>query len=212
MEGAIRYAPEFFDAADIEAAKAIILTEEDTSTADRWERETAWTVDLLLKRWDIGPETLVLDYGCGVGRLAKALIERTGCMVFGVDISQRMCSLALDYVDSNRFVVYPPRALRRVRPLADYAIATWVLQHTFDPGEDIETIHDAMSGYGELFVLNSRNRIVPVEGGCFARDGKSVPEILARFFDPLTPPRTIPLEASSPDVHGDSWWRFYRRR
>ena len=32
-------------------------------------------------------DSWVLDYGCGVGRLAKVMIEHYGCRVVGVDIS-----------------------------------------------------------------------------------------------------------------------------
>ena len=32
----------------------------------------------------------VLDYGCGIGRIAKELILKTSCKVIGVDISESM--------------------------------------------------------------------------------------------------------------------------
>ena len=47
-------------------------------------------------------DMVVLDYGCGVGRLAKAMIEAKGCAVIGLDISARMRTLAQDYVASDR--------------------------------------------------------------------------------------------------------------
>src|SRR5215216_240446 len=41
-----------------------------------------------------GPETRVLDVGCGTGNYAAALTESTSCLVSGVDPSQRMLDSA----------------------------------------------------------------------------------------------------------------------
>ena len=44
----------------------------------------------------IGPETRVLDVGCGTGNYAAALTESTRCLVSGIDPSQRMLDWARD--------------------------------------------------------------------------------------------------------------------
>ncbi len=43
-----------------------------------------------------GPDTRVLDVGCGTGNYAAALTEATSCRVSGVDPSQRMLDRARD--------------------------------------------------------------------------------------------------------------------
>jgi cyclopropane fatty-acyl-phospholipid synthase-like methyltransferase len=51
---------------------------------------------------------VVLDYGCGIGRLAKAMIDASGCSVVGLDTSPEMRKLADDYVGSDRFIAVSP--------------------------------------------------------------------------------------------------------
>ena len=100
------YDPRIFDAADLESAKFVILTPTpDMTTNERWEAETRNLVGLLGRIMPLDGNSCVLDYGCGIGRLAKGLIDRYGCRVVGVDISARMREFAREYVQSDRFVV-----------------------------------------------------------------------------------------------------------
>ena len=46
--------------------------------------------DALVKLCHIGPESLVLDVGCGVGATPVYLVKELGCRVVGVDITPRM--------------------------------------------------------------------------------------------------------------------------
>jgi SAM-dependent methyltransferase len=82
------YNPHIFDAIGEGHAKGIILTPEGGArTLERWEIETPYLVNLILNRVNLDRNSLVLDYGCGIGRIAKELIKQTGCHVIGVDIS-----------------------------------------------------------------------------------------------------------------------------
>src|SRR4051812_1977873 len=82
------YSPAVFHVPDLEAAKAIILTPTpDMTTDERWEVETRNLVEELGRVMDLGTQSRIVDYGCGIGRVAKALIDRYGCSVVGVDIS-----------------------------------------------------------------------------------------------------------------------------
>ena len=85
-------------------AKRIILTPEGQSSEQRWQRETPLLVALIERGCEINEHSWVLDYGCGIGRLAKTLIERHDCRVVGVDISPSMRALAANYVNSPRFL------------------------------------------------------------------------------------------------------------
>ena len=58
-------------------------------------RGTRQEVEFLVRALDLEPGMRVLDVGCGPGRHAHALAER-GCIVHGVDISQRFIDLAVE--------------------------------------------------------------------------------------------------------------------
>ena len=85
----------------------IILTPEDgMSSVHRWKTETPYLMSLIEKHIVNG--ATVLDYGCGIGRLAKPLIEKHSCDVIGVDISPNMRALAASCVD-KKFVAVASR-------------------------------------------------------------------------------------------------------
>ena len=108
------YRPQVFDVPDVGAAKGMILTPEPgTTTAERWELETPYLVAAIGRELGLDAEYCVLDFGCGIGRIAKGLIERYGCRVMGVDISERMRALAPEYVGSARFAAWSPDELDR---------------------------------------------------------------------------------------------------
>ncbi len=188
------YYPQVFDAADEAAARAIILTDEGTGadTETRWARETPYLVELLRAHLRLGPQSLVLDYGCGIGRMARALIAATGCRVVGVDISARMRALAAEHVADERFMAVSPAQLDGLAAhglRADAALAVWVLQHCLAPAEDIARLRAALAPGGRLFVLNMPGRAVPAvqEAGGQARfvwaaDGIDVAALLRRHF------------------------------
>src|SRR5438132_400515 len=109
------YRPEVFTASSIpEAMRLIVTPEPGTTTAERWRKETPYLVEDCGRLLGIGPDTCVLDYGCGIGRVAKGLIERFGCRVVGVDFSPSMRLLAPDYVLSERFTAWSVATLDRM--------------------------------------------------------------------------------------------------
>ena len=89
-----RHRPEIFEVGSIEQARSIILTPDGASTDQRWAAETPWLVEHFGRQLSPRPDTVLLDYGCGIGRLARPLIERFGCAVLGVDASHSMRLLA----------------------------------------------------------------------------------------------------------------------
>ena len=176
--GSATYDAEVFSVSDIDAAKRIIITPSaDMGTAERWEAETPYLAGLLGEAMDIRPGQLVIDYGCGIGRLAKALIERFDCMILGVDSSGDMRALATGYVDSAAFSVLSRRVLEGMaqRGLrADAAFSVSVLQHCLRPDQDIRVIASALRGAAPVSVVNLHRRAVPtVESGWIRRLGYS---------------------------------------
>src|ERR1700690_70201 len=59
--------PQLFSVPNLSQAKGIILRAESSTTEERWRTETPMLSDLITARNRIGPDTVVLDYGCGIG-------------------------------------------------------------------------------------------------------------------------------------------------
>jgi SAM-dependent methyltransferase len=190
-----RYYPEIFDVVDIQHAKQTILTNEGpgADSEARWAIETPYVLELLRPALDLQSDTLVLDYGCGIGRMAKAMIEACGCSVIGLDTSPRMRKLAGDYVDSDRFVAVSPQlfdVMLGAGLRVHAAIAVWVLQHCLAPAIEIARMRRALVPDGRAFVLNMPKRAVPAvldDPGAgrrfaWARDGVDVAELLRTEF------------------------------
>ena len=94
----LTYLPQVFDVLNMQSAREVILTHEGAASAEeRWQTETPYVADLIENALSVTSETTLIDYGCGIGRLAKELITRHGCRVIGVDISINMRALAVDY-------------------------------------------------------------------------------------------------------------------
>lgn len=169
----------------VEEAIQIITTPIDGMTArQRWEKETPALMELI-ERF-IKPGSFVLDYGCGIGRLAKPLINKLGCSVVGVDISANMRALAASCVDSPKFCAMAPEMFESLVSDVDHAIAVWTLQHCNDLESSINRIADTVIENGHLFVVNNKGRCVPMEGGEWADDGQDVEKmIVAAGFEEI---------------------------
>lgn len=182
------YQPSVFDVRDVEEARRIILTPESgTTTDERWARETPWLAARILEQFPLDERHAVLDFGCGLGRMSKALIEASGCCVVGVDLSTGMRQLAPGYVGSPRFAAIAPPMLdvllaRGMR--FELALSIWVLQHVARPEQDVARLARALRPGGGLFVANNVRRAVPTDRG-WAHDGADVAALLAARFTPV---------------------------
>jgi SAM-dependent methyltransferase len=192
----LRYFPDVYNVADEKSARQIILTNdgEGADTATRWAAETPYLIELFQSTLNLTAHSLVLDYGCGIGRLSKAIIDAFGCSVIGVDASASMRKLAPDYVGSDRFTTVAPAqfdTLVAAGLRVHAAIAVWVLQHCFSPGDDIARIRRSLVPAGSFWVMNMSERAVPAvregmevhEGFCWVSDGIDVPALLRAEFD-----------------------------
>lgn len=205
------YSPKMFDVDNIAQAKQIILTPEGSTTKERWEKETPWLVDKIIELTPLSAESTVLDYGCGIGRLAKELIIRTGCRVVGVDISPSMRALANVHVASPRFMVMPPDMID-LAPPCDLALAIWVLQHVADLPHDLRLIHQAMKPSAPLFVLNNLHRAIPTNERTWANDGVDTVATIEAVFEPTLAGGQLSDEVAPPAVVANTFWRVYTAR
>lgn len=179
------YDPTCFDVADVQTAKRIILTPEYASTEERWLRETPAHIETIIRECRLAPGQIVLDYGCGIGRIARELIDEAGVIVIGVDISRNMRQLALDYVSNDDlFICVSPGALDSLASSGmrvDAAYAVWVLQHCVTPQIDSRRIRNALKPGGRFHVVNNVYRAVPTDVG-WSNDGIDIRALLNREF------------------------------
>lgn len=164
----ISYAPHFFNRSTVDEAKGVILSPYGgLGVKERWEVETPW----LAERLKFPADGVVVDYGCGIGRVAKA-IRRP---VLGVDISIQMLHFAVDHVCRQDFIPASPVAFRLLVGSgfrASGAMAIWSLQHVADV---VGTVCDIMRGLrsgSPFWLLDLCERHVPViADGNFAMIG-----------------------------------------
>jgi len=179
------YDPRIFEVSNLEEAKRIILTPEGgINTEDRWEKETPFTVKQIIDLLKTNNNSILIDYGCGIGRLAKGLIERLGCNILAVDISLTMRQLAPAYVNSPLFSVCSPEVLDSLIAnglSVDSVYSVWVLQHCLDPLQDLLRIKRVLKPGGYLYILNNVCRAVPTDKG-WINDSINVVDILKRLF------------------------------
>jgi len=106
----VTYFPGVFDVATPDEAVCIILTAEGLTTQHRWATETPYFADLITNNINPRDRSPVLDYGCGIGRMAEALIDRHRCHVIRRGHESSMRSLAMGYVASDNFAARRPHA------------------------------------------------------------------------------------------------------
>jgi 2-polyprenyl-3-methyl-5-hydroxy-6-metoxy-1,4-benzoquinol methylase len=208
------YNPAIFDVNDIPQAMSIILTPEGSTTQQRWELETPYLADLMQQQLRLGPESLVLDYGCGIGRLSRELILRHGCCVVGVDISQNMRALSVIYARSDRFMCCAPEMLDEMAARGtrfDAALSVWVLQHCMDPAKEIGRMRAALRPGAPLFVANSFHRSIPTLEKGWVNDGLDIKAMLAAEFDPAEEGR-LATERTTEVLAAVTYWATFRQR
>jgi len=167
-----------YDVGTVEEAKQIILTPiGDYTTDERWECESPYLLRLIEQSFNLDRHSVVLDYGCGIGRMAKALIDKYNCYVVGVDTSPSMRAHAIEYVASKKFSCCTHEDLRHHVGVYDAALAIWVLQHCENVERDITRIRDSLKPEAKCLVVNSYTRYIPTNGD-WMDDGKDVLRML----------------------------------
>ncbi len=146
-----------FDHASYRKAKASILW-------DNWRRATPRTVGILERLGVVQDGFTVVDYGCGVGRVTRALAERHRVRILGVDRSLEMLRHARSYVPAQylgpggvEFLSDAELLERRptLQGTVDGVFAIEVVQHIPEPILDalLPQLLALLKPQGRLFVL-----------------------------------------------------------
>jgi SAM-dependent methyltransferase len=204
------YDPSVFDRDNIEEARAIVLTAESgIDTQTRWATETPWLFSLFGKH--IKPDGLVIDYGCGVGRIASGLID-SGYPVIGIDTSADMRRHATNLIANDRFVAMTPTMLDQLIGIgvkAETVLAVWVLQHCLDLNSEVDRIYRSLNKGGIVGVVDMRHRAVPTNQG-WLNDGNSPREALAKRFNLIQQYAYSPPSAPK-DLRENAYVAFFQK-
>jgi len=210
---ALHYAPEVFDVHNEDEAKKIILTSGAEDTNERWKKETPYVAQDIGKFIEPKEHTLILDYGCGLGRIAKELISNYNCYVLGVDISTSMRQLSPGYVNHPNFSVCSKESfiimLQRGFKV-DAAYSLWVLQHCPNVQQDIQLIYNALNFKGQFYLLNCKHRALPTNKG-WTDDGEDILTTISEYFE-LHKEYKLPAKVVSKDLRSNSFVGHFTRK
>jgi ADP-heptose:LPS heptosyltransferase/SAM-dependent methyltransferase len=163
------------------------------SMDERWRTETPLFAKAILSRLPKQHEgTLcVLDYGCGVGRLAKeCLSQKETLWLTGLDASADMLKQAKEYVNDPRFDTILPYEITHQY---DLIYCVYVLQHApaIEIREILARIYNHLKDDGVFVYCSSDYRMaIRFDGQGFFDDrflGVNLREEISRFFQEVEP-------------------------
>jgi SAM-dependent methyltransferase len=212
------YNPQVFLHDNAESARDIILTHEGGQTPqERWEKETPVLLDWLLTRCALEASPQVLDFGCGIGRISHALLQRSQAQLWGVDISPSMRKQALDYVKepelSDRFSTMSPQALDMAVANGmrfDLGLSVWVLQHCPDLMAEVERLHNALKPGGAMFVVDMDHRAIPTHDAGWIDDQQRVETVLRERFHCVAYERLTHSDIA-PGLNSSAWLGLFQK-
>lgn len=212
-EQSAKYDPSiFFTPTSFEAALAIAITAEDTTTERRMKVETPYFVDLMDEHIKLPTFARVLDYGCGPGRISKEILTRHDVRVYGADISPRMLAFATAHANSQSFAAIAPAMLDDM-PQFDAIVLTWVLQHVPDVERTVSVLMNKLKPHGRMFVVNAHEQILPTEGYQWLRSTQTnVLELLRTKLKQVAFGATLDPEKTSPMLSEHAWWGVFESR
>lgn len=178
------YAPVFFESDNVEQLRRVILSAPaDVDYEEYWDRSGRVMARTIATLLGLTPDSRVLDFGCGIGRLARPVIQTVGCRVTGVDLSHSMLATAVGYVDSPNFTPIHHKVFHAEpgAPLFTGAYCALVLQHCLRPDIELAAIRRACVAGAPLLIVNAHHRFLPTAAG-WQDDGVDVLEIIRSMF------------------------------
>ena len=174
-----------FKAGNIDEGKHSVVGDCNGHTCEeRWRVETPIFARAILSYLPEGARTII-DYGCGVGRLAAEILKQNKLVtVIGVDASRDELNLAKQYVNDSRFIPILPEELEQK---ADLIYSVYVLQHVpaIELRHAIERMHYFLKPEGALVYCSSDYRMAINQHGGFTDDthlGVDIRRELSRLF------------------------------
>lgn len=151
----------------------------------RWMTETkVFTeiiLDLLKKDLDEKKSVSILDFGVGVGRLAKPLIENNNKIhIHGIDQAPEMLTFAKEYVNNNdNFTTELDVEFLQNNEDFDFAYCIYCLQHL--RSDLVKPVIKKLSEVcPKLLIVNSVTRMALPE---FANDGINILNELKQYYN-----------------------------
>lgn len=182
-----------FESNDFDALRRIVLSAPDhIDYDDYWQRTSEITAAVAVRELGLTPSSVTLDFGCGVGRVAREVLRQVPCRLVGVDISRSMLTQAERYVASPHFQPLDSRDFHAnpagAGPFtAGYALI--VLQHCADPQGELRAIQAACVPGARLLIANATRRFVPTHVG-WVDDGLDIRAMIEAMF---TVEKEIPM-------------------
>jgi SAM-dependent methyltransferase len=154
------YIKEVFDVTTFEQAKHVVLTS-DPDNPKKFENETNFLVNTIAEQMKttMDESSIVLDFGCGMGRVAKELINKFNCKVIGLDISRSMLTFAKLYTANIK--KFEGTHSYTTPDSVDVALSILALQHSENPAKEIDNIINVLKVGGTFILLNEPTRYVP---------------------------------------------------
>jgi ubiquinone/menaquinone biosynthesis C-methylase UbiE len=115
----------------------------------------------LLASGSFGPETRVLDVGCGTGNYAAALTEATSCRISGVDPSRRMLDRAHDAAPWESLAQSSAESLPFGDNAFDVVISTDVIHHIADRDAYFREAVRVLQPGGHLVTITDSHETIP---------------------------------------------------
>lgn len=160
---------------------------------ERWEKETPLFAEEIIKNFPTQLKNRyydVLDYGCGVGRIAKEIFRQyPDVNIIGVDASKDMIKTASEYINNiDRFSGIQLNLLEKYDLKFDLAYCIYVLQHVpaIEIREILARIHYHLKDDGVFIYCSSDYRMaIRYDGQGFFDDrflGVNLQEEVQRYF------------------------------
>ena len=172
-----------FEQRSLRKAKAVILWRDD------WEQATRATLDVLHQLNLVHDGDTVIDYGCGIGRVTRALREQYDVRVIAVDRSASMRDHARGYLPADDLRSGVVTLLSdtelmgqtELKGTAQCILMIEVLQHIPEPILDqlLPDLVALLKPKGKLFVLGNNSLDVDRAG----TSGSPIEPVLRRHVD-----------------------------
>lgn len=210
------YNPDYFNADSFEVAKQLSLELEDYET---WDEQTEWAIDVLKASKTINQDSVIVDWGVGIGRLSKVIIETFNCKVVGVDISSSMLNYSKEYVNSENYSTLTMDQFKKdnIQGKFTHAISVWTLQHSPTSQYDISFLTRSLAHDGKLFIVDNFSKKIPKlfdaepRGAIWFDDGIKNRTELERWYLPLML-GTLPIKIYTEKKVAAGWWALLTKK